>query len=75
MSTKDPALHVGRASERLAVDPSDAAGLGSTVEVADLATGAQLTYGLVEVHGAAPEQRHDVDACPVGAALRAPSCR
>jgi transcription elongation factor GreA len=72
MSPKDPALDIGRAtSERSPVDPSDAAGLGSTVEVEDLATGAQLTYRLVEVHDAAPKNGMLSIASPVGAAVRA----
>jgi transcription elongation factor GreA len=70
--TKVHAVEIGLGpSERAPVDPSRAAGLGSTVEVEDLATGAQLTYRLVEVHQAAPKDGLLSIASPVGAALRA----
>jgi transcription elongation factor GreA len=58
-------------SERSSVEPSSVAGLGSTVEVEDLATGAELTYRLVDVHDAAPKDGMPSIASPVGAALRA----
>jgi transcription elongation GreA/GreB family factor len=57
MSPKDAVVDIGRARfEGSPVDPSHAAGLGSTVEVEDLATGAELAYRLVEVHDAVPNR-------------------
>jgi hypothetical protein len=57
MSPKDPVLDSRRARfERSPVDSSHAAGLGSTVEVKDLATGAELACRLVEVHDAVPNR-------------------
>ena len=57
--------------ERSPVGASSGAELGSTVELEDLATGARLTYRLVEVHAAAPAEGLLSIASPVGAALRA----
>jgi transcription elongation factor GreA len=72
MPTKPPALETEPAtSERLPVDASGAAELGSTVDFEDVATGARLTYRLVEVHVAAPADGLLSIASPVGAALRA----
>jgi transcription elongation factor GreA len=72
MPTKVRALEIGpAASERSPIDPSSAAALGSTAEAEDLATGARLTYRLVEVHEAAPRDGLLSIASPVGAALRA----
>jgi transcription elongation factor GreA len=65
-----PAPEIGPATlERAPVDGSGAAGLGSMVELEDLATGAQLAYRLVEVHAAAPKDGALSIASPVGAAL------
>jgi transcription elongation GreA/GreB family factor len=64
-----------REAPRVAEGPvpgsSPASGLGSTIEVQDLATGLRFVYRLVEPHEARPTEGSLSSASPVGIALRA----
>jgi transcription elongation factor GreA len=68
--TKAGPLEIQLGTAELPSVDQPGARLGSTVEVEDLATGAELTYRLVNAHDAAPKDGRLSVASPVGAALR-----